>query len=298
MKHLFFLFLFFCANHSFAQISIPDKTTKKQMKSIPYDGSFMDFNDPLLSIEKKAGVVGEKITLIKVWSVKKINGEPIISLDPKKFENRTFQITEYNYDFKDILKIRNESEEYIFEPSSIDEYVLNKYIDSIKSKLDNKIFIPLNIDSKITTIAGNEVQINGTKEYKITKVEFAKLSLGYGITVELNDEFELIFPNKFYEQPDEKDWINLSAPDLIQTKISLIEKSTFLKFATSNKTFLNEIRNGKVKIGMSEKQCRIAWGAPTSSLKNIAGYDLVLRYGDIGNSDNLYFKSGILRLIK
>jgi hypothetical protein len=33
-------------------------------------------------------------------------------------------------------------------------------------------------------------------------------------------------------------------------------------------------------------------------MKNIAGYDEVLIYGDLGNSQNLYFKGGILKLIK
>ena len=33
-------------------------------------------------------------------------------------------------------------------------------------------------------------------------------------------------------------------------------------------------------------------------MSNIAGYDKVLIYGETGNSQNLYFKKGILKLIK
>ncbi len=49
---------------------------------------------------------------------------------------------------------------------------------------------------------------------------------------------------------------------------------------------------------MSQKQCRLAWGIPSNSMKNIAGYEEVLIYGDIGNSQNLYFRGGVLKLIK
>jgi hypothetical protein len=49
---------------------------------------------------------------------------------------------------------------------------------------------------------------------------------------------------------------------------------------------------------MNEKQCRFAFGMPSSSMKNIAGYDIVLIYGEVGKSQNLYFKGGILKLIK
>jgi len=49
---------------------------------------------------------------------------------------------------------------------------------------------------------------------------------------------------------------------------------------------------------MTDKHWRMAWGVPTSPMNNIGGYDKVLRYGDLGESENLYFKGGILKLIK
>ena len=53
-----------------------------------------------------------------------------------------------------------------------------------------------------------------------------------------------------------------------------------------------------MQIGMTEKQCRFSWGTPTTSYTNIAGYDKVLQYGQVGNSQNLYFKKDKLELIK
>ena len=49
---------------------------------------------------------------------------------------------------------------------------------------------------------------------------------------------------------------------------------------------------------MTKKQCKFSWGTPTGSMSNIVGYDIVLIYGDTGNSQTLYFKKGILKLIK
>ena len=77
-----------------------------------------------------------------------------------------------------------------------------------------------------------------------------------------------------------------------------VEGDVFNEFSKSNATIIDDLRNGKIKTGMTEKQCRLSWGMPTTSYTNIAGYDKVLQYGDAGNSQNLYFKKDKLELIK
>ena len=42
----------------------------------------------------------------------------------------------------------------------------------------------------------------------------------------------------------------------------------------------------------------ITWGSHSKAFKNLANYDEVLVYGDVSNSQKLYFKGGILKLIK
>jgi hypothetical protein len=54
------------------------------------------------------------------------------------------------------------------------------------------------------------------------------------------------------------------------------------------------MREGKVEIGMTEVQTRLAWGIPRKSHTNIGGYDKANDYG----YKTLYFKKGILQLIK
>jgi hypothetical protein len=298
MKYLLLAFALTSSLFSFSQINILDKSKPPKIKVIPYDGSFMNYSDVMLTSEKKAGIVGHKITLFKVWSIKPVKGESSSISDTKKFENKTFEVIEYSYDFKDILRIKDEKDEYIFEPSIIDEFVINSYIDSLKNKLENKIYIPLKLKSELTTVNGTKISFDGSKEYKISKIEFAKLQFGYGIIFVINNEDEFIYPNDSFRQPDDKGWINLVGSDILQGSVTFLNKDAYRSFSTTNKVFLNDIRKGIVKIGMTEKQCRMSWGMPTSSMNKIGGYDKVLRYGDIGYSDNLYFKGGILKLIK
>ena len=282
----------------YSQLDVADKSKKPEIKAIPYDGSFMDFSDVMLTTEQKAGVVGEKITLFKVWSIKNEDGTKVSYSDSEKFENKTFEVVDYIYDYKDVLKIRNSDGTYIIELSSIDEYVFNSFIDTIKSKLENKSFIPLKMESEIESLNGDIIKIDGLKEYLISKVTFSKLTLGYGIVVEINEEFEVVYPIGTFDQLTDKGWINLESADVFKSKTTFIEKEAFSNFKESNKLYFNDIRKGNVKIGMNEKQCRYSWGTPTSSMNNIAGYDKVLIYGNVANSQNLYFKKGILSLIK
>lgn len=297
MKHLLLVITLTSSLFSFSQINISDKSKPPIIKPIPYDGSFMNFSDLLLSNEKKAGIVGHKITLLEVWHIKRANDETIIS-DSKSFENKSFEVIQYSNEYKDILRIKDEKEEYIFEPSETDQFVINSYIDSIKSKLENKVLVPLKFKSELKNLIGSNIILDGRKDYKISKVEFAKLKFGYGIIVQINNESEFIYPNDAFGQPDDNGWITIVGSDIFQTKATLIYKDVFIKFSNTNKVFLNDIRNGVVKLGMTEKQCRMAWGLPTSSMNNIGGYDKVHRYGELGRSDNLYFKGGILKLIK
>ncbi len=295
MKQSYFLgFLILLSINSYSQIEVVDKSKVPTIKSIPYDGSFMDFSNVMLTKEQKAGVVGEKVTLLKVWTIKNADGSSVSYSDSKKFENKTFEIIEYIYAYSDVLKIKNEDGIFLFEPSSIDEYVFNRFIDTIKLKLKNKTIIPLKLKSEIESLKGEKIEIDGLKEYRINEVTFSKLPAGYGIVIELNEEFEVIYPTGSFDQLSEKDWLNVESSDIFKTKIIFIEKDAFIKFSESNKLYLSSIRNGKVNIGMTEKQCRFSWGIPTNSKNNFAGYDTVLVYGDV----NLYFKGGILKLIK
>ena len=58
-----------------AQIEIIDKSKQHLIKAVPYDGSFINFDDVMLTKEKKAGIVGLKITIIELFKNKKATGE-------------------------------------------------------------------------------------------------------------------------------------------------------------------------------------------------------------------------------
>ncbi|MGK0447481.1 MAG: hypothetical protein ACJA2M_001255 [Polaribacter sp.] len=298
---------------SYAQIEIDDKSKEPEIKAIKYNGEFMSF-DGIYEEEKKAGVAGELVTLIDVSTYNIYENED--NLKSRKnisykleelFANKTFEIIDYNYDLYDILKIKNDSSTYIWKVSSTDKYVFNKYIDNVKEKYEGKTFIPLHKDSEFEAIDGSKFNIEGEKKYRITKVKFAKLQFDYGIVFNLNDSFECVFPNGTFAQPTlfngkiyttDENYINIASNDIFKSKVMMIEEAEFNSFSSKNKTYLTKIRKKEVQIGMTEKQCRFSWGTPSNSMSNIGGYNTVLIYGETGNSQNLYFKKGILKLLK
>lgn len=298
---------------SYSQIEIDDKSKEPEIKAIPYNGEFMSF-DGVYEKEKKAGVVGQLVTLIDVSTYNIYASED--DLESRKnisykieglFTNKTFEITDYNYDLYDILKIKNDSTTYIWKVSGTDKYVFNKYLDIVKEKYEGKTFIPLHNNNEFEAMDGSKFIIEGSKKYIITKVKFAKLQFDYGIIFNINDSFDCIFPNGSFDQPKifngkiyttNENYINVASNDIFKSKVTLIEENEFNSFSSKNKIYLTKIREREVQVGMSEKQCRWAWGTPSKSMKNIAGYDEVLIYGEIGNSQDLYFKEGILKLIK
>lgn len=279
-----------------AQINISDKSKDPEIKAIKYDGSFMDLSN-VYSKEKKAGLVGEKITLLEIWNLIKESGQEVGFSERKNFENKTFEIIDYSYGLGDVLKIKSKEGVFIFKPSIMDKYVFNKYIKTVNEKVINKIFIPLKMKSDAVAMNGEKILINGSKDYKVTKVSFSKLKIGYGLVLELNYEFEMVYPNGSYDQFDKLGWINIQSSSVLQSNITLLEKSTFDQFANTNKEYLSEIRNSKVKLGMTKEQCDFSWGSATKVLNNVSGYQVRI-YGKIGNSQSLYFKNGILKLIK
>lgn len=283
-----------------SQIKISDKSEVPKIKPIPYDGSFMKL-DYVSDKAKKRGLIGEKITLLEIWNLKSIDGKDADYSDRKKYQNKTFEIVDYKYELGDVLKIKRDSIEFLFKPSSMDEYVFNKYIEINTNKLLDKVFIPLKLNSKVKTMDGKDLTIEGSKSYRITRVEFSKLSLKYSLVVTLNENIEMIYPNGIFSgynnRTDKRGWITLQSSDLFQTKITLIEKDEFKKFTKSNSKYLNEIRKSQVKLGMTKEQCDYSWGSATKVLENVSGYQVRI-FGKPGNSQSLYFKDGILKIIK
>lgn len=233
--------------------------------------------------------------------LKTIDGKDVDYSDRKKYQNITFEIVDYKDDLGDVLKIRKDSIEFFFKPSIMDKYVFNKYIEVKTSKLLNKVFTPLKLNSKVTTLDGKEIKIQGTKNYTVTKVEFSKLSSKYNLVVTLDDKIELIYPNGilsgYNERTDKLGWVTLQSSDIFQSNVTFLEKGEFEKFAKSNSKYLNEIRSSKVKLGMTKEQCDYSWGSATRVLKNVSGYQVRI-FGKPGDSKSLYFKNGILKIIK
>ena len=285
---------------TYSQIEISDaSSSKKEIQAVKYDGSFIKLD---LGVEEEIakGLVGEKVTLIDVsyFDLKKQDGSSISFSEEKNFQNKTFEIIEYSKDLYDYYTIKNDEGVFIWKVSSSSEYVFNKFIETTKEKFINKSFIPLYMENKVKTLSENEITLVGDKVYKVTNVKYTKLSYEYGITLVFNNDIEFIYPTNWYEQRNEEGYLNIQSNDLYKTKVLLIEESQFNKLKYKCGNYFSKVRTKNVAIGMTREQCSLAWGSHSKAYKNIANYDEVLVYGDVSNSQKLYFKGGILKLIK
>lgn len=284
-----------------SQIEI-DEVKKKKENAMPYSGEFMKLP---IGVENKIalGLVGEKVTLIDVsiYNIENLDGSSLSRSDKDKFENKTFTIIDFEKDIYPTYTIESETEVYKWSVTSTSEYLFNKYLDEISKKLIDKTYIPLYNTTEIESLNGSEIVIDGSKKYTITDVAYSKLSsYDYGIKVELNSNFSFEYPTESFEQPTyydgeknvpNKGWINLKSD---YTILKMIEQDLFEKFKSKNPRFIDEIRNQVVKLGMTEQQCRWAWGSPTSSYGSLVGYDEVYDW----RGKTLYFKNDKLALIK
>ena len=292
-----------------AQIDFEDKSKhEKKITAIPYEGEFSSF-DGIYDDKKKAGVVGHKVTLLDVYYTNVYADEDQLEKSKNvnlklsdEFKNKTYTVIKYEKG--DILTIQKDSTTYVWRVASYDKYVFNLFIDKVKDSYLNKTYVPLYKEKNFEDFEGNKSVIRSNQEFTITKVAFAKLKFDFGILITLNDTIVSELRLGDFDQPrlwngsiyaKNKNYVNIVSTGGYYRTVTLIEKEEFQSFAAKNKKFLKEIQAETVKIGMTEKQVRWAWGMPKSSRKNIAGYDNVLIY--YGNN-HLYFKKDILKLIK
>ena len=296
--------ILFISSISYSQINIDDAPEKK-ISVITYDGSFPKL-DYTVKDEVAKGLIGEKVTLLDVtyYDVELENGDRAPYEDAENFINKTYEITAYEKDLYPKFTIKSDLGTYKWKVTSSSKYVFNKFLDAINEKLLNKRYISLYNQKDVEALDGTKLIIDGTKEYLITKVSFTKFRFEYGIKVQINNDFELEYPTGSYDQPTKfiegsghlpvEGWINLKGGSSLALANTLIEKSVFEKFKTENSSVIDKIRKGVVAVGMTEQQCRWAWGMPNKSYGALSGYDPVYDWG----GKTLYFKSGKLALIK
>lgn len=298
----------------YAQIEI-DEPEQLDIEPIPYDGSYM--NLPVGSLKKAEllGLIGEKVTFIDGWKgyfdFRDMNdGRLDITESDVFFENKTYEIVGLEGEgFDSTLIINSDIGTFkwlLRSTGSTKSYIFNKFIEVLNERILNKTFIPIKLEN---TIEYNDSKINldGNQEYEITKIKFAKVdSFGYGFILELNNDIEVIYPTGPYDQPrvrliageplvQRKDWINVNGGSYSANR-TLIEKSSWEKFKNENSEFLSFIREGKIKLGMTEQQVRYSWGIPNSSRRvQVSGADTALEYA---GPYTLYFKNNKLIIIR
>ena len=314
MKAIFlFITFMLIINVSNSQIEIEDQSQEPKVEPVSYNGEFMTFGIGMKE-DIKAGVVGEQVTLLDVStsniyaSKSDIDNYKSVSYSlSDEFKNKTYEVIDFEYDYSDILTIKKENSIYYWKVGYTDKYIFNKYLDKIKERFEGKTFIPLHNSSELEVLDGSNHTLKGIDKLKVEKVKFANLGYEYGVVFNINNSFDCIYPNDSYDQPrifngeiyeSNDNYIAIASKNKYKPTVILIEENEFTKFNDRNKQFIDKIRDRKAQTGMTEKQCRWAWGMPTSSKENIAGYDVVLIYGDVSSGQILYFINYKLELIK
>lgn len=298
MKKLIILILIlFLGLYLNAQIlDLSNAKNERKVVPIKYDSSYIVPNYSTTK-EMLAGLVGQKITILDIsdMHVKDTNGNYASYYDVENIDEKTWIIKEFineGYDGK--YKISNENKEWIIELSSTDKWYINAGFDVLRKKLIGKSYVSFKKGLKIKSIDDSEFILDGSSLIKITDLQYAKLSsYNYGIVIFFDNGLIIEYDSDF--QPDDDGWIAIGGQ---YSEDILLEDTALKSFTASNLKYIDQMREGKVAIGMTEDQTRLAWGMPTKSYSNIAGYDKVNSYGEFGHSQDLYFIGGILKLIK
>ena len=258
------ILMFLLAFNIQAQTDTKDTTQAQAPSVIPYEGSFMQF-EPGFSEAKKAGVVGEQVTLVDVGyyfifeSERAVENNKFINAEEAYlFRNKTFVVIDYQFKAPDdILTIKNESGTFFWKVSDLSTYVFNRYLETLKDNLEGNSFIPLYDNEKLRSIDGQVLAFSGDKTYQMTKVSFTRIKRKYRVVVTIDGTYHFIYPTGENEQPGKSSgavyeryegWINIQSNDPNPSEVTLIEEKTYKKFTEENKDIINDIRSRKVSI--------------------------------------------------
>lgn len=297
-KLIIFMMLLICAVSLNAQIDLSN--VKKVIKPVEYDSSYI-VPDYLITQEMKSGLIGQSITILEITDIgfKTINGYYGYgsTKDLATIKNNKWKIVDYT---DNDVKISNDSTEYIINSYST-KFFINGGLKKLQNNIIGKSYFSFSKEIKITSVDNVEYTLNGDSLLNISDIQYAKLKNDFGVVIFFKNGLIVKLSDNDL-QPDKKGWISITS--INKDNLSdfgdylLVEKNVMKSFIVSNGAFINKMRDGKIAIGMTEYQTRLAWGMPTTSYKNVAGYSKVNVYGDISNSQNLYFQNSILKLIK
>lgn len=276
-------------------LDLTKSAAERKITPVEYDGTYL-YPDYGATKEMKAGLVGQKITIIDIFSEYSLtdnNGKNASYNDLNSIEGKTWDIKEFiNDDNSGKFKIENEGKEWIAELGSLDKWYINKGLQNLKTKFIGKKYNSFIYGQEIESVDESKFKLDGNNPITVSDLQYAKLSLTkYSIVLIFDNGLITAFTPSGITQPIEEGWIKVGGDygeDL------LVEVATLNKYSIANPKFIKQMRNGKVEIGMTEFQTRLAWGIPNKGYKNLAGYDQVNYYGQ----NILYFKKKILQLIK
>ena len=273
--------------------------TKKKKLPIVYDTTYIQVTAST-SEEMKMGLIGQEITIIETNYLNILNVESkknISHSDENRIKSKIFTIQDYlSNEKKKYYLISNETGKFLLEDNPVNKFIINSFLIPFKQKYVSKQFYSFKNDVSIQSVDEAEFTINRDDLITVLNIEYLSFSvIDYAMIFIFDNGLLCKFDFKEDVQPKEEGWIYLT--NGYKNEL-FVEKNVLDKFTKDNSRIINDLRNGEIKKGMTEKQCILSWGMPTESYTNIKGYDKVLQYGEINNSQKLYFKRSKLKLIK
>jgi|TARA_B100000959_G_scaffold83197_1_gene88640 hypothetical protein len=273
--------------------------TKKKKLPIVYDTTYIQVTAST-SEEMKMGLIGQEITIIETNYLNILNVESknnISHSDENRIKSKIFTIQDYlSNEKKKYYLIRNETGKFLLEDNPVNKFIINSFLIPFKQKYVSKQFYSFKNDVSIQSVDEAEFTINRDDLITVLNIEYLSFSvIDYAMIFIFDNGLLCKFDFKEDVQPKEEGWIYLT--NGYKNEL-FVEKNVLDKFTKDNSRIINDLRNGEIKKGMTEKQCILSWGMPTESYTNIKGYDKVLQYGEINNSQKLYFKRSKLKFIK
>jgi len=273
--------------------------TKKKKLPIVYDTTYIQVTAST-SEEMKMGLIGQEITIIETNYLNILNVESkknISHSDENRIKSKIFTIQDYlSNEKKKYYLISNETGKFLLEDNPVNKFIINSFLIPFKQKYVSKQFYSFKNDVSIQSVDEAEFTINRDDLITVLNIEYLSFSvIDYAMIFIFDNGLLCKFDFKEDVQPKEEGWIYLT--NGYKNEL-FVEKNVLDKFTKDNSRIINDLRNGEIKKGMTEKQCILSWGMPTESYTNIKGYDKVLQYGEINNSQKLYFKRSKLKFIK
>jgi hypothetical protein len=249
----------------------------------------------------KRGLIGQDITILEILYFYVLDADSkksISSSQEKDLVDNVFTIRDYLIESnKEYYLIENKTNKFLLEDSWSNKFIINAYLNSFKQKYVGKSYYPLKNEIEVKGTDYKKFILKGDELITITDIKYVKdgmiFSFDNGLMFQINiKSVKTLTQHTTNPIEGGKDgWLNLAGKYAAAANL-IVEKTVLEKYVKDNSSFIDYIRDGKIKVGMTDTQMRLSWGMPYN-FKKVDGYK-IYNY----EPQKVYVKNGKVTLIK